>query len=770
MDAPTDHGDAPAIPDRRQLSTVGVELWGGVECTVNRVEDVFFDQLERSGHATRPSDLALFAGLGIRALRYPVLWERVAPDGVQTIDWAWSDERLHRLRELNVRPIVGLTHHGSGPKHTSLVEDTFASGLAEYARLVAQRFPWVDAYTPVNEPLTTARFSGLYGHWYPHGRSAATFARALLNQTRAIVLAMQAIRSINPSAQLVQTEDVGRTYSTLPLAGLADLYNRRRWLSLDLLCGRVTAAHDMHDQLRAWGIGEDELQWHVEHPCVPDIIGVNHYASSDRYLDDEVNHYESYRRDCTADGIPFVDTEAVRASLKCAIDVAGVLGEVWHRYGRPVAITEAHLGCTREEQLRWLKEFWDDAVSLRRRGVDVRAVTVWALLGSFDWNVLVTAAGDFYEPGPFDVRGREPRRTAVARLMRELAAGRTRRHHPVLAMPGWWRRPDRLARPTLQGRSGSPPPAGPGVDMQDRACRPLVILGATGTLGNAFARACDVRGIPYHLLGRQDVNLEDARSVDRALDAQRPWAVVNAAGYVRVDDAEHEAESCMRINAVAPGVLAAACSRHDLRLVCFSSDLVFDGRNERLERPYVETDATSPLSVYGRSKAEMERRVLDVMPDTLVVRTAAFFGPWDTANFVTRTIATLKANERVPAPLDTVVSPTYVVDLVNATLDLLIDGELGIWHLSNRGAVSWAAFAERIATLADLPTSLIIRVPIHSLGLAAPRPRFAALASERGAVMPSLEDALARYIRDVAVAQGTQQPAHARRSRRRPAA
>src|SRR5436853_5519766 len=97
-----------------------VELWGGVECTVNRVGDVFFDQLERNGHATRLSDLERFAGLGIRRIRYPVLWERIAPNGFDRIDWGWADERLTRLQELDLQPIVGLTHHGSGPRHTSL--------------------------------------------------------------------------------------------------------------------------------------------------------------------------------------------------------------------------------------------------------------------------------------------------------------------------------------------------------------------------------------------------------------------------------------------------------------------------------------------------------------------------------------------------------------------------------------------------------------------------------------------------------------------------
>ena len=229
----------------------------------------------------------------------------------------------------------------------------------------------------------------------------------------------------------------------------------------------------------------------------------------------------------------------------------------------------------------------------------------------------------------------------------------------------------------------------------------------------------------------------------------RPWAVVNAAGYVRVDQAEHEVDACMQANAIGPGVLAAACSRHGVDLVCFSSDLVFDGSHERLQRPYVESDPVAPLSVYGRSKAEMEQRVLDVMPAALVVRTAAFFGPWDRSNFVSQTIASLVDHTPIRTAMDAVVSPTYVVDLANAALDLLIDRERGIWHLTNRGAVSWTAFAEEVAAVTGLPAELIQSVPTRSLGYAAPRPRYAVLASERGTIMPTLDDALQRYLRDV---------------------
>src|SRR4051812_5823991 len=118
---------------------MSLELWAGTEPTVSRIGDRYVDQLERTGHHARAGDLDLIADLGISAVRYPVLWERTAPNGPGAADWGWSDQRLPRLRELGVRPIVGLVHHGRGPRHTHLLDPAFADGLATYARSVAQR-------------------------------------------------------------------------------------------------------------------------------------------------------------------------------------------------------------------------------------------------------------------------------------------------------------------------------------------------------------------------------------------------------------------------------------------------------------------------------------------------------------------------------------------------------------------------------------------------------------------------------------------------------
>ena len=265
-----------------------LELWAGIECTTNRVGDRFFSQLRRGGHWDRIEDLDRIAALGIRTLRYPLLWEEVAPDWPAGIRWQWADERMARLRALSIRPIIGLVHHGSGPRSTSLVDPQFPEKLAQYARAIAERYPWVEMWTPINEPLTTARFSGLYGHWFPHGRDVLTFARCLLGQMRATVLAMSAIREVNPAAQLVQTEDLGETTATPRARAQANFENERRWLSFDLLTGKLDRRGEVARWLISAGISARELAGFDEAPCPPDLLGINHYITSSRYLDENV--------------------------------------------------------------------------------------------------------------------------------------------------------------------------------------------------------------------------------------------------------------------------------------------------------------------------------------------------------------------------------------------------------------------------------------------------------------------------------------------------
>ncbi|MBC3541968.1 dTDP-4-dehydrorhamnose reductase [Rufibacter sediminis] len=720
-----------------------IELWGGVECTVNRVGDQYFDQLAQSGHAQRLTDLDLFAELGIKKLRYPVLWESVAPEHPEQQDWSWATERLNRLRELNIEPIVGLLHHGSGPRYTNLLDDDFPQKFAQYARSVARQFPWVTYYTPVNEPLTTARFSALYGFWYPHTKDDASFAKALLNQINGTRLAMQAIREINPNAQLVQTDDLGYSHSTPTLQYQADFENHRRWLSWDLLCGKVDRQHPLWDYLRGAQVPEETLLEMVQHPCPPNIIGVNYYVTSERYLDERIIDYPWHTHGSNAIQW-YADVEAVRVQTATPLGVQNILEQACARYDIPVAITEAHLCCTREEQMRWLADVWDSASFSRKQGKNVLAVTAWSLLGAYDWNSLLTQQNNHYEMGAFDLRnGTEPARTAVSRFIQGLPLDAER--HPLLKIDGWWKRVCRAVYPSLpeSPESWSISPKG-FQQLKDANIQPLLITGATGTLGKAFARICEIRGIPYVLLSRQDMDIANAASVEKTIRQYKPWALINAAGYVRVDDAEQEPEACYRENTLGPMVLAQVCQAQNIGFVSFSSDLVFDGGKQT---PYLEEDPTNPVNVYGTSKALAEEQVLGVMPGALVIRTSAFFGPWDEHNFVYHALRSIAHQETFLAAEDSYITPTYVPDLVNSVLDLLIDQESGIWHLTNQGTYSWAKFAELAGNLAGLETTPWLQpVPLASFNLPAPRPSSSALQTGKRALLPTVEDALRRYL------------------------
>ena len=715
-----------------------LELWGGHECTVNRLGDAFMDQTVLSGHHDRLSDLDLFADLGVKALRYPVLWERTGPERPGDHDWRWSDERLNRLAELRVKPIVGLVHHGSGPAYTNLLDNGFAAALAQYARAVVERYPSVADWTPINEPLTTARFSTLYGLWYPHVRDEAACWRALMNQIDGIRLAMREIRAVNPAARLIQTEDLGRTWSTRAVSHQASFDNDRRWMTWDLLAGGVTPGHPLWERLCWFGL-EDRLRAIADDPCPPDVVGVNHYLTSDRFLDHRLDRYPDASWGGN-DFMRFADVEAVRVLQPGPAGLEGALQEAWTRYGRPLAVTEAHNGCTREDQMRWFGEAWATAQRMRARGVAIEAVTAWSLLGSYDWNSLLTRPDGHYECGAFDMRCGDPRPTAITAMLKSLA-NPLADPHPVLAAPGWWRRDIRLQHKPVFRTVEDPEPrrewqasAGPR--------RPVLIAGATGTLGKALARSCEWRGIDYVLTDRTQLSLADEDSIDRTLDAHIPWAVINAAGWVRVDDAEAEPEGCIQANAEGALRLARTCHDRDLPFASFSSDLVFDGR---LDRPYVESDTVNPLNVYGRSKARAEHELLALGGKALMIRTAAFFSPYDPWNFAAFVTRSLADGQEITVAEDLVISPTYVPDLVDATLDLLIDGEVGIWHLANRGEVTWAEFAMRLAGRLDLDGGLIAPTPWRGLGWAAERPPYVPLASERGCLMPTLDSALDRY-------------------------
>jgi len=609
-----------------------MEIWGGIECTINRVGDQYLDQLDYSGHYDREGDSDLLADLGIKKLRYPVLWEKHQPESGQEIDWTATSGRLLRLLELNVEPIVGLVHHGSGPAYVSIADESFVSGLADYAGKVASKFPWIKYYTPVNEPLTTARFCGLYGIWHPHGLSANTFLRILINECKATVLAMQTIRKINPEAMLVQTEDMGRTHSTRALRYQADFENHRRWLSLDLLCAKVDENHALYNYLIQNGITREDLEFFLNNPCPPDIIGINHYLTSERYIDEKLAIYPEHTHGGNGKH-RYADVEVVRVGCKKAYGPYRILKEVWNRYKLPIAVTEVHLHCTREEQMRWFNRVLLDAHRLQKEQADVRAVTAWALLGSFGWNCLLRQACGDYEAGVYDVSSGTPRQTAMSSLIREASLG-IRLKHPLLKQKGWWERDIRiLYHKTIPLRSPIPKSEGP----------ILLIVAKSGVMGSTFARVCELRNIPYRVISREELHLTGRSKADDLFHGHKTWAIVDAIEIQHFDWRVTSFEPDLNIVRKS-GALAAFAKAFNIKMVTFSQDLL------------------------------TEHHVMLQNPETLMIRTGIFPTQEHDQH---RKAQTSKRVQQVSF------TSTDVRELVNNTLDLLLDNEKGIWHLVN---------------------------------------------------------------------------------------
>ena len=504
----------------------------------------------------------------------------------------------------------------------------------------------------------------------------------------------------------------------------ANFENERRWLTNDLLCGKVDKHHFFWKYFIKLGVVEKDLEFFLAHPCPPAVIGFNYYVTSERWLDERIENYSLFTHGSNGKHV-YADTEAARTGRN--VGLSELLKEAWERYHLPLAITECHLSCTREDQLRWLKETWDNCCDLKKQGVNIRAVTAWSLLGAYDWNSLVTCNNNYYESGVFDISNNQLRRTSLGKMIHSIATTGNY-EHPLFAGKGWWQRNEAQANHFNQ--------------QQVNKISPLLIIGKTGTLGKAFVEICRMRSIPYVALGRDDVDILSEKSIRSLVDEYRPWAMINATGYVRVDDAEQYQKECFAINTTAASLLAKVCFDHDIRFMSFSSDLVFDGEKRS---PYHEDDKVLPLNIYGISKSEAEKLIMAENPSALVIRTSAFFGPWDKYNFVYAVLDAIKQNQPYYMPGDVIISPTYVPDLCHKAMDLFIDEEKGIWHLSNEGNVTWAEFGGIIAERSGSKKHQLVSKPLAEMGWKAKRPLYSVLQSDKGIKLPPLHNALDRF-------------------------
>lgn len=273
----------------------------------------------------------------------------------------------------------------------------------------------------------------------------------------------------------------------------------------------------------------------------------------------------------------------------------------------------------------------------------------------------------------------------------------------------------------------------------------LLVFGAGGQLGGVFA------GLPRHEvigLTRADVDVTNADAVRRAAAVHRPDAIVNCTAYNNVDGAEGDAASALQVNAFAVGAMARAAADVGATFVHYSTDFVFDGESDR---PYTETDRARPVGVYGMSKLLGEWLAMDA-PRAYVLRVESLFGGPQARSSVDRIVQALREGREAPVFTDRIVSPSYVDDVVEATLDLLAtDGQAGVYHCVNTGHASWADVGRFTAEVLGAPPELLRLTSVRDVQMRARRPVYCALSNARleaalGRPLPHWQDALRRYL------------------------
>jgi len=259
-----------------------------------------------------------------------------------------------------------------------------------------------------------------------------------------------------------------------------------------------------------------------------------------------------------------------------------------------------------------------------------------------------------------------------------------------------------------------------------------LVLGAEGQLGSELVRRLGADAAVPH----KQLSITDAYAVDALIASHKPDVVFNCAAYNAVDRAESQRDLAFEVNAEGPYRVAAACRRHGATMVHFSTNFVFDGTQDQ---PYVEADEPSPLSVYGQSKLEGERRVLEAGPHLLIVRTAAVFG--GPHSFPQRILDRARSGERLRVVSDQRVNPTFAADLALAAVELIEEGLTGIVHAVAEGCTGWDDFAR--AALGERGVEVDVEsIPSGAYPAAPRRPRNGCLASTRIARLRPWREAL----------------------------
>jgi dTDP-4-dehydrorhamnose reductase len=263
------------------------------------------------------------------------------------------------------------------------------------------------------------------------------------------------------------------------------------------------------------------------------------------------------------------------------------------------------------------------------------------------------------------------------------------------------------------------------------------------------------RDLTAHLAARHqvvpadlpEVDITDLDLVQRTFDSAKLDVVIHTAAFTAVDDCEHRSDLAFQVNAEGTRNVAVACRLASLPMLYVSTDYVFDGQKPT---PYAEDDVPNPLNVYGRSKLQGERHVTELVQAAWIVRTSWLFGPLG-KNFVRTILQRAQRGESLRVVDDQVGAPTYTMDLAEKLEQIVMRGNPGIYHVTNRGYCSWFQFAQEILRQAGLSHVPLFAIPTSVSDRPALRPRNSRLAhtrleSEGLGLLPPWQDALTRYL------------------------
>ncbi len=257
--------------------------------------------------------------------------------------------------------------------------------------------------------------------------------------------------------------------------------------------------------------------------------------------------------------------------------------------------------------------------------------------------------------------------------------------------------------------------------------RPLALVtGAGGMLGQDMTEALSAN---YHViaLGRKELDISSPLQVQEVIEKTKPNLVVNCAAFTKVDLCEEEKELAFKVNSKGPGIVASCCNNIGAKLVHISTDYVFDGTSTR---PYREDDRTNPINVYGQSKLQGEKEIMEALSDHLIVRTSWLFGK-NGPNFIKTMIELSKKTKHLKVVNDQMGRPTYTKDLSEGVLLLLEKGAKGIVNCCNSGKCTWFDLCCHSLLIAGKKDIHIEPVSTKAFPRPAKRPRYSVLSLER---------------------------------------